>query len=63
LGGIKVLDDALVVLLHNVFGHTLHAEDLDVQPLPIGERILDAREVFFVDLVHVHGKTCEKSNR
>jgi hypothetical protein len=30
--------------------------------LPVRERILDACEVFLVDLVHVHRKTCEARN-
>jgi hypothetical protein len=54
---VEVLDDALVVLLDNVLGDTLHAEDLDVKALPVRECILDACEVFFVNLVHVDGET------
>jgi hypothetical protein len=30
LGSVEVLNDALVVLLHNVLGNTFHAEDLNV---------------------------------
>jgi len=54
LGGVEVLDDALVVLLQDVLGDALHAEDLDVQPLPVGQRVLDVVEVLLVHLVHVH---------
>lgn len=54
------MDDALVVLLENVVGDTLHAEDLDVEALAVGERILDGCEVFLVDLVHVHGEAYER---
>ena len=60
LRGVEVLDDALVVLLENVLGDTLHAEDLDVEALAVGERILDGCEVFLVDLVHVHREACER---
>ena len=57
LGGVEVLDDALVVLLQDVLGDALHAEDLDVQPLPVGQRVLDVVEVLLMDLVHVHRQT------
>lgn len=54
LRGVEVLDDALVVLLHDILGDTFHAEDLDVEALPVCECILDAAQVFLVDLVHVN---------
>jgi hypothetical protein len=58
---VEVLDDALIVLLHNVVGDTLHAKDLDVEALPVWKRILDAREGFLVDLVHVYRETCNET--
>lgn len=60
LCGVEVLDDALVVLLYDLLGDTLHAENLDIEPLPAGKRILDTVESFLVDLVHMHGETCGK---
>lgn len=39
--GIVVLDDALVVLLDDFLRDTLHAEDLDVETLPVREGILN----------------------
>lgn len=54
---IKVCDDALVVLLDNVVGDTLHAEDLNVEPLTVGQRVLNLVERFLVHLVHVDGET------
>lgn len=54
---VELLDDALVVLLNNVLGNALHAEDFDVQSLAVRERILNASERLFVDLVHVDGET------
>jgi len=53
LGLVKVLDDALVVLLQDVLGDALHAEDLDVEAGAVGQGVLDALQRFFVDLVHV----------
>lgn len=58
LGGVEVLDDALVVLLEDLLGDALHAEDLDIKPLAAGERVLDMCEILFVHLVHVDGETC-----
>lgn len=54
---VEVCDDALVVLLDNVVGDTLHAEDLNVEPLSVGQRVLDLIERFLVHLVHVDGET------
>lgn len=39
LRGVVVLEVVLVVLLHDVFGNTLYAEDLDVEALPVHKRI------------------------
>ena len=61
LGSVEVCDDALVVLLQNVFWYALHSEDFDVETLSVGEGILDLVERLFVDLVHVDGETCEES--
>lgn len=41
LSSVEVLDDSLVVLLDDILGYALHAEDLDVEALPVWERILD----------------------
>ena len=55
---VVVLNDALVVLLHNVLGHTFHSEDLDLEALSVGKGILDTGKGFLVDLIHVDRKTC-----
>lgn len=54
---VEVCDDALVVLLDNVVGDALHAEDLNVEPLSVGQRVLDLVERFLVHLVHVDRQT------
>lgn len=59
LGCVEVLDDALVMLLDDVLRDALHAEDLDVESLPVSQSILDAGQIFLVDLVHVNRETYE----
>lgn len=48
------------MLFTDVFGHTLDSEDFDIKTLAVRQRIFDVGECLFVDLVHVHGKTCVK---
>ena len=45
--------DTLVVLLHNVFRNSFHAENLDIKTNSIRESIVNGGEVFFVDLAHM----------
>jgi hypothetical protein len=52
-----------VVLIDLVLGHTFHAEYLNVEALASGNGILDNVEGLLVDLVHVHGKTCDCQKR
>lgn len=40
---IEVLYDSLVVLLDDIFGNALHAEDFDVEALSVRECIFDRR--------------------
>lgn len=47
-------ENALVVLLHNVFRDTFHTEDFDVKACAIGKGIVDGSKVFLVHLIHVH---------
>lgn len=54
----ELVADALVMGLHDVFGDTLHAENLDVRGLAVGKGILDSGQVLLVDLIHVHRQTC-----
>jgi hypothetical protein len=51
---VEVLNKALVVLLDNVLGDTLHTEDLDLETLSIRERIFDKGQRLLVDLIHMH---------
>lgn len=51
---VEVLDDPLVVLLQDVLGDTLHAEDLRVQALSVRQRVFDVFEILLVHLVHVN---------
>ena len=60
LSCVEVCDDPLVVLLHNIFWHTLHAENLNVEALAVREGIFNLVKALFVDLVHVNRKTCEE---
>ena len=62
LGCVEGLDDALVVRLNDVLGDAFHSEDLDVQPLSVGERILDTIKTLLVNLVHVDRETCTFEN-
>lgn len=57
LGLVEVLHDAVAVLVEDLVRDTLHAEDLDIKALAVGQRILDLVEGFFMDLVQVHGET------
>lgn len=52
-----LLGDLLVVGFDDVFGHSLHAEDLDVEVLAAWDGILDVGEVLLVNLAHVDGET------
>lgn len=61
LRSVEILDDALVVLLDDVLGDTLHTENLDVKALPVRERILDVAKVFLVHLVHVNRQAYPKN--
>jgi hypothetical protein len=49
------------MLIEHILGDTLHAKNLYLKTLSARKRILDLCEVFFVDLVHVHGETCGES--
>ena len=57
LGLVVIGQDALVVLLYNVFGDALHTKDLDVETSSVRQSIVDGREVLFVDLTHVYAQT------
>lgn len=60
--GIKVVfDDALLMLFPHILGQALHSEDLDIQPLAVRQGIFYVGERLLVDLVHVHGETCERA--
>ena len=54
LGLVEVLDDALVVLLDDILGDALNAEDLDLEALAVRQGVLNMRQGLLVDLVHVH---------
>ena len=56
--GKVLLGDVLVVLVDDVCGDALHAEDLNVQALAAADGVLDVCEVLLVHLVHVHRQTC-----
>jgi hypothetical protein len=53
-----LLRDLLIVLVKDVLGHALHAEDLDFEALAAGYGIFDVGEILLVDLVHVHREAC-----
>lgn len=57
LGCPVVLVDSLFVLLPDLLRYTLHAEDLNIQSLTIGEGIFDVGKSLFMDLVHVDRET------
>lgn len=57
---LEVLKDAVAVLVEHFLGDTLHAKNLHLETLSVGKRVFDLREVFLVDLVHVHGETCNR---
>lgn len=58
LGLIKLGDDPLVVCLDNLFWDAFHTEDFNIQRCAVAERIVDARQGFLVNLVHVNGEAC-----
>ena len=45
------------MLIEDILWDTFHTEDLDLETLPVRERILDVIKSLFVDLVHVDGET------
>jgi hypothetical protein len=51
------LCDLLVVLVYDFGRHTFHAEDFNLEALSAWVGVFNMREVFLVDLVHVHGET------
>lgn len=58
---VELLKDALLVGLHDIFGDAFHAEDLEVEALAVGQRILNLGESLFVDLRHVDVETYNAS--
>lgn len=56
---VKVLDDAVAMLVEYVLGDALHAENLHVEALAVGEGIFDLVEGLLVHLVEVDGETCK----
>ena len=54
---VEVLDDSVAVVLKYLGGNAFHAKDFDLEALAIRQRILDVRQVLFVDLVKMDGET------
>lgn len=50
----EVCQHSLVVLLNYLVRYPFHAKDLDVEAGTVWEGIFDGREVFFMNLIHVH---------
>jgi len=50
---VELLEHSLVVLDSHIFRNAFHAKDLDVKASPVGQRVVDGGEGFFVDLAHV----------
>jgi hypothetical protein len=57
LGLVKIRQDALIMLLNNVFGDSFHAEDFNVEAGSVWQGIVDGSQVFLVYLAHVHAET------
>lgn len=58
LGLMKVCQDALCMLLNNVFWDAFHTKDLDVEACAVGKGIVHSRKVLLMDLAHVHTEAC-----
>ena len=57
LGGKELVADALIVLLQNIVGDTLHAKDFNVRRRAIGQSVLHRSQILLVNLVHMDGQT------
>jgi hypothetical protein len=58
LGLVEVLDQPIAVAVESLGRDALHAENLDLETLSVGQRILDMLETLLVHLVQMDGQSC-----
>jgi hypothetical protein len=53
-GLVETCDYALIMCLDNIFRDSFHTKDFDFETLPVGQRVVNARESLLVNLIHMY---------